>query len=340
MRINVAIPDANVDAPVLDAALESVTRLDETMLQEGAPTFERALRSGIEWRPEPPGDESFDHIKTVLGRGWGDCDDLAPYHAASLRHSGEDPHATAVVRKSGRNRWHAVVQRGDGSIDDPSARAGMNGVHEYRGAFQPLMAALPRGVSGAYRIRPNVAIRPTRGGWQARTDIPWNYFEKHDSAPTPTDYAMTTLHTTPVASTALVGSIMGACILGEAAGFADPDHLDRLYAMCQAIQGADFEEIAEEFGPEHAQAATQIVGSLFGGLAKLARGAVKFIPGVGPIADEALNMASKLMPHGGGGGGGGGGAIPAPNFGFNGGGGGGMGPGTRHGRICFPATFE
>jgi len=336
MRINVAIPDRNVDAPVLDAALESVTRLDETMLQEGAPTFERALRSGIEWRPEPPGEESFDHLHTILGRGWGDCDDLAPYHAASLRHSGEDPNATAVVRKSGPNRWHAVVQRGDGSIDDPSARAGMNGMHEYRGAFQPLMHALPRGVSGAYRIRPNVAIRPVRGGWQARTDIPWNYFSEHDANPTPTDYAMTTLHTTPVAATALVGSIMGACVLGEAGGFADPDHLDRLYAMADAIEGAEFEELAEEYGPEHAQAATQIVGSLFGGLAKLARGAVKFIPGVGPIADTALDLASGMMK-----GKGGHPNIQAPNFGFpGGGGGGGMGPGTRHGRICFPATFE
>jgi hypothetical protein len=338
MRINVAIPDKNVSAPVLDAALESVTRLDETLLEEGAPSFERALRSGIEWRPEPPGEESFDHLHTILGRGHGDCDDLAPYHAASLRHSGEDPHATAVVRKSGPNRWHAVVQRGDGSIDDPSARAGMNGQHEYRGAFQPLMHPLPRGVSGAYRIRPNVAIRPVHGGWQARTDIPWNYFESHDSNPTPTDYAMTTLHTTPVAATALVGSIMGACRLGEAGGFADEDHLDRLYAMADAINGWGYNDLAEEYGQEHAQAATQIVGSLFGGLAKLARGAVKFIPGVGPIADEALTMATKLIPHGGGGGGGGG-NIPAPNFGF-GGGGGGIGPGTRHGRICFPASFE
>jgi hypothetical protein len=131
---------------------------------------------------------------------------------------------------------------------------------------------------------------------------------------------------------------MGACRLGEAGGFADEDHLDRLYAMADAINGWGYNDLAEEYGQEHAQAATQIVGSLFGGLAKLARGAVKFIPGVGPIADEALTMATKLIPHGGGGGGGGG-NIPAPNFGF-GGGGGGIGPGTRHGRICFPASFE
>ena len=126
MRVNVAIPEAHVDAPVLNAALESVTRLNEEMLAQGeVPTFTDGLKEGIKWKPEPPGDEHFDHAATVLRRKWGDCDDLAPWQAASLRHTGEDPEARAIVRRSGPKRWHAIVRRGDGSIDDPSKAAGM-----------------------------------------------------------------------------------------------------------------------------------------------------------------------------------------------------------------------
>ena len=35
MRINVAVPESHVEAPVLDAALESVTRLNQAMLAKG-----------------------------------------------------------------------------------------------------------------------------------------------------------------------------------------------------------------------------------------------------------------------------------------------------------------
>src|SRR5262245_39874367 len=100
MRVNVAIPEAHVTRPVLDAALEATTRLNEQLLKEGVvPPFRKAVNA-VRWKPEPPGDEHFDHAAVVLGRGWGDCDDLAPWHAASLRATGEDPGAKAFVKKS------------------------------------------------------------------------------------------------------------------------------------------------------------------------------------------------------------------------------------------------
>lgn len=345
MRVNVAIPEAHVKAPVLDAALESVTRLNEQMLAEGAPPFERALKSGVKWQPEPPGAEHFDHLGTILRRGWGDCDDLAPYHAASLRASGEDPNARAVVRRSGPRRWHAVVRRGDGTVDDPSKRAGMNGPHEYRGAFTPLMWPLPsQTVGGAYVVRPQVALRPVRGGWQSRVDIPWTYFDRKGQG-TPTEYAMATLHTAPVASTALVGAIDGACNLALVGEYADDEHLDRLSAIADACQGADLDELASIYGMEHAHAANHLVG-FFGNILKtitkplapltslakplmpLARMAAPFVPIPGAAA--AFNMADSILyPQGGGG------PRPAPT----------ATPyapaaGGRAGRICFPATFE
>jgi hypothetical protein len=316
MRINVAIPESHVDAPPLDAALEAVTRLNETLLRDGhVPTAREGIKDGVRWKPEPPGDEHFDHAHTVHSRGWGDCDDLAPWHAASLRHTGEDPGAHAIVKKSGPQRWHAVVRRSDGSIDDPSREAGMGAPRGVNGAWLPLMSQ-PASVSGAYAVRPQIAMRPVRGAFQARADMPWQWREKLDDPPTPTDYAITTLHTAPVASTALVGALDGACQLAIAGGYADPDHINRLACMADACEGASFDELAAVYGEENAAAAQNIVGSFFGSLFKAVTAPIravthlplirnvmpmaKFIPGIGPAVDAGLHMvdqAGRMIPH-------------------------------------------
>jgi hypothetical protein len=126
MRVRIAVPEEHVNPDVINAALESVSRLDEHMIRSGqVPTAMEGISSGVRWRPENFGDEHFDHAAEVLGRGWGDCDDLAPWHAGSLRATGEDPGARAVVVPSGPNTYHAIVERSDGSLDDPSIAAGM-----------------------------------------------------------------------------------------------------------------------------------------------------------------------------------------------------------------------
>ena len=118
MDLSVAVPEAKVSKEVLEPALESVTRLNERMIEKGeVPTAEDAIdHDGVRWKPEPPGAERFDHAGLVMRRKWGDCDDLAPWHAASLRVTGEDHGAQAIVYPSGPGRWHAVVRRSDGSI--------------------------------------------------------------------------------------------------------------------------------------------------------------------------------------------------------------------------------
>jgi hypothetical protein len=253
-----------------------------------------------------------------MKRGWGDCDDLAPWQAASLRHTGEDPDAVAKVRKSGPKRWHAEVKRGDGSIDDPSRRAGMGQPQGVVGASLPLMYTAPSAVvGGAYIVRPAIAMRDMRGQVQARADLPWQWKAHLEDKPSPTDYAMTVLHTAPVAQTALVGALMGACMLGEAAGFADPEHIDRMCAIADAIEGRDVRDIADDYGVEHAMAGVEVVGSFFGKLAKgakslasvvpggglalklatspLGKKLVQFIPGVGPVASAALEYGPQAL---------------------------------------------
>lgn len=319
MRVQVAIPEAHVTAPVLDAALEATTRVNESLIHSGELDPFDPEHPGVRWKPEPPGQEHFDHGRLVQGRGHGDCDDLAPWHAASLRATGEDPGAKAFVRKSGEKRWHALVRRSDGSVDDPSLDAGMPGPGRrgVLGAWTPVMGRHVHGVGsvGAYERRPQLALRPVglrshggeREAWQARTDLPWH---TRKVTPSPSDIAMVSLHASPVSDQALVGAVDGAILLGECNG-ASEEHLDRLRAIADMIDGADWEDVAADWGPEHADAAGQIVGSWFGrrlrgisrGAKRVARSkafrwaaplAAAAIPGIGPAAAAALAASLAL----------------------------------------------
>lgn len=193
MRIRLAVPeDINDDEKeaVMNAALEAVTLANIPHIEAGkVPPATMAIRGGARWRPEPPGDEHFDLARTVVRRKHGDCDDWAPYWAATLRASGVDPEATAFVRKSGPTRWHAVVQRSNGKIDDPSRMAGMGavGADDYPGAFWNPM----------FGDRLSMATFPLQRGWAGRVDIP--------SAELPMLYSALTHAPTPRRA------IMGAC---------------------------------------------------------------------------------------------------------------------------------
>jgi hypothetical protein len=251
--LQIAIPEGDVTEGVLDAALESVTRLDEQLIGSGAaPTFHEGLRArGIQWRPEPPGAERFDHAATVMSRGHGDCDDLAPWRAASMRHTGEDVGATAVVVPSGPNRWHAIVKRSDGRIEDPSREAGMG--HKVVGApavCAPMFLS-PSGVSG-YAPRAAIAMRPVARGWEARADLPW----------TDTDAAIVALQRAPVAAAALVGACIGACLVGEASGAGDETEADVLTAIAAILDGHDASDVLEALPPESLARVCSILPSL------------------------------------------------------------------------------
>lgn len=311
MRINLAIPEAHVKAPVLNGALEAVTRLNEDLIKAGdSPTSHQLIQSGARWQPEKPGDEYFDNGAIIAKRRHGDCDDWAPLHAATLRVTGIDPGARAVVRKSGPKRWHATVIRSNGEEDDPSLAAGMPGKARdvgARGATLPVMfgRADGNGVNGAsvgsFIATPQLALRPIadRSGqleaWQARADLPWHW----QPGSGPADVAMASLHMSPVSSQAIVGALRGAFKLGCSSGFADPEHLKRVSAIEDICNGYSWEEVAEVYGPEHATAAGAVVGSFFGKAFKvlkkvaspLVRAGLSFVPG-GGLAAQAFDMAS------------------------------------------------
>jgi hypothetical protein len=175
------------------------------------------------------------------------------------------------------------------------------------------MISRSSGVNGTYIATPELAIRPVPSlrnepeSWQARADLPWHYAPGTSAS----DIAMVSLHRTPVSDQALVGACHGCIRLGEASGLASEHDLDRLAAIRDMCEGATYEDIAEEYGPEHAAAASHVVGSFFGKIfkavksvatpvVKLAtskpfRGALNFVPGVGPVASMALSAASPTL---------------------------------------------
>jgi hypothetical protein len=286
MRIRLGVPrDANDDEKeaILNAALESVTQADMSQLARGLPTAEEAIRAGVRWRPEPPGDEHFDLAGTVLKRGWGDCDDLAPYHAASLRLTGEDPEALAIVRRSGPNRWHAIVRRSDGSIDDPSRAAGMGSVggDEYTGPFWEAM----------YGPRFGFAYSPLAHGYAGRVDIP--------SSTVPAVYSALARGRYP--ASAVAGACHGAIdICGHDTSWT---HELQVRALHDLLKGADLQDVHD--------ALAEVDGVGF--LPFLAPAAASI---AAPLASKALSM------FGGGGGGGGAPAAPGGGGGGYPGGGG------------------
>lgn len=300
MRLNIAVPEHHVTKPVLDSALESVTRLNEQMIRNGQlPLLSDALRQNLfRWKPEPKGSgEHFDHGQKVLARGWGDCDDLAPWHAASLRVTQGDRGAKAVVRRSGPKMWHAIVNRSNGEVDDPSRWAGMGQERGVNGAVVPSMSSVSGvSVSGDEFVSfPELAVRPRFGsdyileGWEARADLPWADQEVANSI----------THRHEEAPLALAGALRASTLMGDICGLVGEDVLDRADAMADwaefGLSGEmDIEEL-EDIYEEHAIPAAQAVGDLFGDIASVASKAVSFVPGIGPIASMAIDAGKGII---------------------------------------------
>lgn len=256
MDVRIGIPDENIKAPVLNAGLEAVTRLNEELLATGkAPPFDEGVQRGVRWKPEPPGAERFDHASTVMQRGWGDCDDLAPWHAATLRASGEDPEARAVVYKSGPHMWHAVTERGDGSIEDPSQTAGMRARRGSRAeGIRPAVVSLMGGpsVSGE-GARPHVAIGKDSGAWVGRADMPLGRRGR---------YAISVTHRATSPSRALGGAMHGAATLGGCSGMCQDEHVAKLYALSGILSGKSPRHVAALVGADTTAEAIKTIADL------------------------------------------------------------------------------
>lgn len=299
MRVNIAVPEENVRKAVLDPMLESVTRLNEQLIRSGrVPLLTDAIKAGkVRWKPEPKGwkNEHFDHAEKVIARGWGDCDDLGPWHAASLRVTGNDEGAFSEVRRSGPSTWHAIVKRSDGSVDDPSRWAGMGRESGVSGAVVPSMSSIiGMSVSGERIALPQVAARPrfARDGllvdWEARVDLPWNNGQAENVV----------THRDEDVVNAVVGALRASSLLAELGEVVGEDLISRADAMADwseyGISGEiELEELVSLYGDTAAQSA-QSIGSFWDTLTDVASKAVSFVPGVGPIASMAIDAGHGI----------------------------------------------
>lgn len=126
-HVRVAMPYAGRED--LQYALDASTAWNIKAMQ--ARPLPPIYEAGVRYRREPIcRTEGVGHIceefltaHETYKRKFGDCDDLGPWLAAYLRLQG-DSKARAMARPSAAG-WHIVVLRGDGEIEDPSAKLGM-----------------------------------------------------------------------------------------------------------------------------------------------------------------------------------------------------------------------
>lgn len=121
MRTTINIP-ASMGLRFTEAALEGLARLatEDHAAHELPPLY----TSGIRYRREQ-GTENWLLPSEALVAGVADCEDLSAYRVGELRATGVDPAARIVVEQSGPRTLHAVVRRGNGTIEDPSRALGM-----------------------------------------------------------------------------------------------------------------------------------------------------------------------------------------------------------------------
>lgn len=103
------------------AAVEGLTSLNYKLMRlarESGGGFPPLYESGVLYRREKKDHEFWENCIVLLRLGEGDCEDLSAYRAAELRMEGEP--ATVQIIPTRRHSYHAIVQRGDGTLEDPS----------------------------------------------------------------------------------------------------------------------------------------------------------------------------------------------------------------------------
>lgn len=90
----------------------------------GAP-LPRLYAGSIRYERERSGQERWRSARHVAAAGIGDCEDLAAFRVAELRELEGETRARVKLLRRGPHLIHAVVERADGTIEDPSRKLGM-----------------------------------------------------------------------------------------------------------------------------------------------------------------------------------------------------------------------
>jgi hypothetical protein len=119
-----------VEVPAIESCLEALAEglvlLNVALMthaSERGVDLPELYESGIVYRPEPQGEEWWESAADLLRvthAQHGDCEDVAAYRTAELRFYDNEPARLRVIRTP-RGSFHCVVERADGTIEDPSA---------------------------------------------------------------------------------------------------------------------------------------------------------------------------------------------------------------------------
>lgn len=120
LHVTMRVP---VSIPAIMAAVEGLAALSFQEMHDaslGGDGFPSLYESGIVYRREPQGREDWQSASELLKSGAGDCEDLAAYRVGELRNEGEPAIVKVIQNPSGS--YHAIVQRADGTLEDPSRK--------------------------------------------------------------------------------------------------------------------------------------------------------------------------------------------------------------------------
>lgn len=113
--------DMTVPLPALEAAVEGLVLVNLAILAElqSAPVPPpRLYASAVRYRR--PGKRTWHTIADLYDLLEGDCKDLVGARCAELRFYDNEDAVPIVYLTRRAHRYHAVLQRADGSIEDPS----------------------------------------------------------------------------------------------------------------------------------------------------------------------------------------------------------------------------
>lgn len=126
--------DADLSHRVLQLCLDNLYRINCEYLKANPLTpsiYSDNLvshKKRIHYEREEEGHEDWQDIPTTLALGEGDCEDLACWRAAELTVKegiAARPIFHVKQRANGGMLYHILVQRPDGSLEDPSKKLGM-----------------------------------------------------------------------------------------------------------------------------------------------------------------------------------------------------------------------
>ena len=116
--------------------LEALCKINELWL-DSHPSTPKIYKAPVRYVAEEK-TEHWQDIPHIIEAGMGDCEDLACWRVAELRHvAGIRARPFITWRKSGKGslRYHALVKWPDGRIEDPSLALGMRGEMKRKPVF-------------------------------------------------------------------------------------------------------------------------------------------------------------------------------------------------------------